>query len=272
MPPRSAPTHFLCIPLVTTTARRQLTASLASFSEDVTSPNSFAVPPDAVRPVGTIHLTLGVMSFPKNEGLDKAVALLKTLVPQQILANIKPTFPNPGSSQPRSGSIGEVTSNPTLSSLSVTLRGLHSMQSPSKATVLYAPPADEQRILQTFCEQLQTTFKEAGFIREERPLLLHATIVNTIYVKGGRSQGKGGGFKKKREQLTIDARPIIDRYDDFTWMEEVPMEKIAICRMGAKELDDGDQAYEIEAEIDMAGPGQAEQLDTNLSELSMRSN
>jgi activating signal cointegrator complex subunit 1 len=34
-------------------------------------------------------------------------------------------------------------------------------------------------------------------------------------------------------------------------MENVPIEKIAICKMGAKNLEDGDAAYEVEAEIDM---------------------
>lgn len=79
---------------------------------------------------------------------------------------------------------------------------------------------------------------------ENRPLLLHATMLNTLYVKAGH---RG----KRRERLTVDARGVLDRYDDFVFMRDVTPEKVAICRMGAKEQEDGDQAYEVEAEMDL---------------------
>ncbi|KAI2631909.1 kinase A anchor protein [Hypoxylon sp. NC1633] len=250
MPPRPSPTHFLCLPLVTGASRRQLSASLSAFSADVTSSNSLAVPEQAIRPVGTLHLTIGVMSFPKDEGLEKAVALLKTLIPRKMLASVKAADattaipdPTPEEVQP-----AKEASGPPSPLLCVTLKGLHSMQqATSKTSVLYAPPVDTEGTLRKFCESLRSTFQEAGLMTvENRPLLLHATILNTIYVKGGNR--KGG---KRHERLTIDAREIINRYDDFVWMEEVPVQKIAICRMGAKKQEDGDEAYEVEAEIDL---------------------
>ncbi|KAI0601883.1 kinase A anchor protein [Biscogniauxia sp. FL1348] len=250
MPPRPPPTHFLCIPLVNGASRNQLSASLASFNADVTSPDSFGIPEQAVRPVGTLHLTLGVMSFPKNEGLEQAVSLLKTLVPRQILAatNVPPADITSGLE--RQGTGTKEPSGPLSPLLSVTLKGLRSMQPASKASVLYSSPIDSEGTLMKFCERLRSTFQEAGFIAEEnRPLLLHATIVNTIYVKG-RNSGKGKG--KRYDKLTIDARGILERYDGFVWMQDVPVEKIAICRMGAKKQDDGEEAYEVEAEIDIA--------------------
>ncbi|KAI1388736.1 kinase A anchor protein [Hypoxylon trugodes] len=252
MPPRPSPTHFLCLPLVTGTSRHQLSSNLSAFSADVTSPDSFAIPEQAIRPLGTLHLTIGVMSFPKDEGLEKAVALLKTLVPRKILANIKAAEATEVTinSARGLGDPAKETSGPPPPLLSVTLRGLHSMQpAASKASVLYAPPIDAEGTLRRFCENLRSTFQEAGLMDEEnRPLLLHATILNTIYVKGRNRNGKGG---KRHEKLTIDARGILDRYDDFVWMEDVPVEKIAICRMGAKKQEDGDEAYEVEAEIDI---------------------
>ncbi|RYP14992.1 hypothetical protein DL765_005989 [Monosporascus sp. GIB2] len=251
MPPRPPPTHFLCIPLVTGTSRHQLSASLGSFKADVTSPDSFGVPEQAIRPVGTIHLTLGVMSFPKNEGLEDAVSLLKTLIPRQILASATTTSMGECAPEPtqQSAKATEPT-GPSPPLLSVTLRGLHSMQLASQSSVLYASPVDQDGTLLKFCESVRSTFQEAGLMTEEnRPLLLHATIMNTIYVKGRDRRGGGHG-KKKKEKLTLDARGIIDRYDDFVWMEDVPVEKIAICKMGAKKQEDGDEAYEVEAEID----------------------
>ncbi len=90
-PPRPALTHFLCLPLVTAASRPQLSESLASFHADVTSATGFNVPAEAVRPVDTLHLTLGVMSLPqKEEELDRAVALLAALKPREILSRIKP--------------------------------------------------------------------------------------------------------------------------------------------------------------------------------------
>lgn len=198
----------------------------------------------AVRPVGTLHLTLGVMSFPGNEGLDKAVALLKTINPSQILANIATS-----ASTRQDPNVGKPCS-PIPPPLSVTLKGLRAMQSAAKASVLYAPPLDVDGALTKFCEVLRSTFQETGLMVEDsRPLLLHATILNTIYVK--RDGAARGGRRKKRDKLTIDARQILDRYSDYLWMEDVPIEKIAICRMGAKRLEDGDEAYEVEADIDV---------------------
>ncbi|KAI1471182.1 kinase A anchor protein [Daldinia caldariorum] len=242
MPPRPSPTHFLCLPLVTGASRHQLSTSLSAFSADVTSPDNFAVPEQAIRPLGTLHLTIGVMSFPKDDGLDKAVALLKTLVPRKMMASIKAAESLKSTERPAQEPTG-----PPPPLLSVTLKGLHSMQPASKASVLYAPPVDTEGTLFKFCESLRSAFQEAGLMAEEnRPLLLHATIMNTIYVKG-RSRKSG----KRSEKLTIDARDILDRYHDHVWMEDVPVEKIAICKMGAKKQEDGDEAYEVEAEIDL---------------------
>ncbi|KAK8107773.1 kinase A anchor protein [Apiospora kogelbergensis] len=202
MAPRPPPTHFLCIPLVSSLSRPQLASALASFSSDVTSPQSFGVPAEAIRPVGTLHLTLGVMSFPKNEGLDRATELLKTLVPRQILGSIT------GPQQQVQGLESNIQDKdkdkdppkPLPQQLSVTLRGLHSMQSSlSKAAVLYSPPVDTDGTLQKFCESVKQTFQLAGIMaEEERPLLLHATILNTIYVKGE----KGGGTGRRQQGET----------------------------------------------------------------------
>ncbi|KAI3327906.1 kinase A anchor protein [Xylariaceae sp. AK1471] len=250
MPPRPSPTHFLCIPLVTATSRQQISANLSSFRVDVTNLDSFGVPEQAIRPVSTLHLTLGVMSFPKDEGLEKAVALLKTIIPRHILANIVSSSPTRLSVSKQLAAEAGGPPGPPPPLLSVTLRGLHAMQSAAKASVLYASPVDTDGVLTNFCETLQSTFQGAGLMVEDnRPLLLHATILNTIYVKG-RTTSRGGK-EKKHEKLTIDARQIMERYDDYVWMENMPIEKIAICKMGAKKLEDGDAAYEVEAEIDM---------------------
>ena len=90
MPPKPRPTHFLCVPLVTTTSRPQLAWSLGSFRADVAGLNGYGLPPDAVRPVGTLHLTLGVMCFPGGAGIDRATEVLRALEPRALLAGVFP--------------------------------------------------------------------------------------------------------------------------------------------------------------------------------------
>ena len=237
MPPKPSPTHFLCIPL----AGVQLARSLAAFRSDVTSAMSFGVPQEAVRPLGTLHLTLGVMSL-KGDVLDRAVALLKSLRFKEILARVR------AENVANAGALAGVSEAPGKDSLSITLQGLHPMQAASKTSVIYAPPIDPSGILYRFCERIKAAFQDAGLMTDEnRPLLLHATIINTIYVKGQHAP-RG----KHRERLTIDARDIVSRYDDYVWIEDMPVNRIAICRMGAKKIEGtDDEAYEIEAEVEL---------------------
>ncbi|ROW12943.1 hypothetical protein VPNG_04652 [Cytospora leucostoma] len=260
-------THFLCIPLATARSRPQLSQNLASFRDDVTRPKDlggFELPADAVRPVGTLHLTLGMMSFPNGEGLDRAVEKLRSLRPREILSSVGgPVMPGavdePGTT--RAAASPETAdhhhhhqqqqSQQQQPQVSITLKGLHSMQKPEKATILYAPPSDPLGILHGFGEKIKAQFREAGLLAPgDLPLLLHATVVNTIYVKGRNKHAK----KKWERTVIADAQAIIDRYEDQVWMEDVPLDKIAICRMSARPVERGgvvvDAAYEVEAEID----------------------
>ena len=82
-------THFLCIPLVNDLTRRQLDRSLRHFREDILtdgigdpgldSDESVEMIMQAIRPVGTLHLTLGVMSLMSEERVAEAVGVLKSL-------------------------------------------------------------------------------------------------------------------------------------------------------------------------------------------------
>lgn len=261
MPPKPAPTHFLCIPL----AGSQLVRSLAAFRADVTTDPSAGsygpsagpgagagtIPDRAVRPPGTLHLTLGVMSL-RDEAVTRAVELLRTTRLSEVLEQARTA----SAVTPAARAMGAATTTPDGEGLSITLRGLSAMQSPSKTSVLYVPPLDPTLLLRRFCEALRARFTDAGFmVPEDRPLLLHATVVNTIYVKGGNIYRRGGkGKGKGRERLTLDARDIIDRYEDHVWVEGMPVESVRICRMGAKKVEgeeegEEDEAYEVEAEV-----------------------
>ncbi|CAK7268082.1 hypothetical protein SEPCBS119000_002880 [Sporothrix epigloea] len=276
-PPRPQLTHFLCIPLATPSGRPQLADSLATFHADMSTisvsmtsgggggPGSASnsnsttrrgrLPPAALRPVGTLHLTLGVLSLADGDRLEQALQRLQSL-----------TRENGG---------GVEKNNLAGTPISMALRGLHAMQPPARATVLYASPVDESTgqlavaggPLLALCERVRAVFADL-LVPDERPLLLHATMVNTIYAQeshgGGRGrenrngrQGSHSGGRGTRAKLTFDSRDILERYDDFVWMKRMQVQSIALCRMGAHTttVDNAgntvDAAYQVEAEINV---------------------
>lgn len=280
-------THFLCIPLVTAESKPQLEASLAKFRANVSpSPRTLEntqiaqeatsesgdkvtsnVHPKAIRPVGVLHCTLGVMSL-SQEKLTEATRLLQTLNLSSLLDSATPT-----------SSSAEPTSNTSNSPLKISLKGLTSMHSPQKTSILYTAPSDPTNRLQPFCQALQDAFKKAELlVPDDRPLKLHATIVNTIYAKGRKkppprrqesmstSTGADAGGGDDRSQghgpnanapLKVDARGILERYEDYVWAENVVLDRVAICEMGAKKKFDGDEnvvAEEYEEVTSLALP------------------
>ncbi|KAL2109908.1 hypothetical protein VUR80DRAFT_1876 [Thermomyces stellatus] len=251
LPKRPPLTHFLCIPLVTPVSRRELSASLSSFRREVVSANEkcFRIPDGAIRPLGTLHLTLGVMSLREEGKLDEAVALLKGLRMSEILREVRREEAE--RAKKAAELVGEisVTKEDAEEAMAISLRGLRSMQKASQATTLYAPPVDARGHLHPFCEMLRARFLEAGLmVDDNRPLLLHATIVNTIYVKDKNSKAKG-----RKKASTLDAENLLDRYEDYVWLENFVVDRVAICKMGAKEVlgedEEGDgAAYEVVAE------------------------
>ncbi len=231
------PTHFLCIPLL----RRQLAGNMAAFRADVSNINGAApMPADAVRPPGTMHITLGVMSLPQPAQLARAVAVLRELRLRDILAETRAAL-----LQQRAR--GPAGAPAPAGHVWLTLKGLGAMQDASHTGVLYAPPLDVEGqgagVLYAFCQAVRRRFIEAGLMEaDRRPFLLHATVVNTTHVKRARGQG--------RERLMLDARALLDEYADHVWLDRHQVRALAICRMGAKPRGDrGDEAYEVVEEV-----------------------
>jgi activating signal cointegrator complex subunit 1 len=275
MPPHSPPirpTHFLCLPLATSASRAELETSLSLFLAHIAGPTPqtpAGIPAQVVRPPGTIHLTLGVMSLLTQDRIDGALSLLQTLDLTAMLADSRPAAVSNvvgpgiavrGQKEDEHGNKQMVSSVATPGApkpvgLRITLRGLVSMHDPVQTSILYAPPVDEDGSLYVFCNRLRSVFLDTGFlIPETRPLLLHASIVNTIYAQGG--QRGGGRHGRKRTKMVIDARGLLETYKEKTWVN-ARLEKVAICRMGAQKIRDvhgretGDEAYVIESEIEM---------------------
>ena len=286
-------THFLCIPLVTPSSKSQLETSIETFRRNLSSdqqpeqttadqPDQFNQPathihPKAIRPVGVLHCTLGVMSLLDKSKLEKAIALLQTLNVQQLLldaaaAAAATSTPNSAPTQSTQNSTESNNKTPAAAPpppptpLTINLKGLASMHDPQNTSILYIPPSDPTQRLYPFCLALQKIFtKEGILLPDDRDLKLHATIVNTVYAKGrkkpalkeegrmgmtvgGSSSSSGTPGQQDNDTTTsqrpnphtdnaplkFDARPLLEAYESFVWAEDVVLDRIAICEMGAK--------------------------------------
>jgi len=281
-PPTKKPplTHFLCLPLITSTSKPQLEASITSFRQTVTSERpqekasedgvSRTIHSKAIRPVGVMHCTLGVMSLDQDR-LGKAIKLLQSLDITQLLSEaahsppgttnvdrqeITPKEPStkhegPVSLQrPISPPAAERASREITSSesIKIDLKGLVSMHAPDKTSIIYIEPCDSSKRLYPLCLALQDIFNREGIlVPDDRKLRLHATLVNTIYAKGRKSQGHGSNANAPSK---IDARALLDEYADFVWAKDVVLDRIAICEMGAKKrIENGEVVGEEYTEV-----------------------
>jgi activating signal cointegrator complex subunit 1 len=299
--PKKPPlTHFLCLSLVTEASRQHLQARLATFKEELAKDGP--VPTKAVRPVGTLHMTLGVMSLNPQE-LEGAVQHLANLNLHNLLRDI--THRRIAEKAAEDGTIAEnlnAAAMPDTDALTVNLESLVPMQAPHKTSILYAEPRDGTQRLVPFAEELREQFTKKGFmVEDDRPLRLHATILNTVYAKPKKGKGrllKQAGTEEKQQQphqeeqeddnasvastmegdltalpdpstveppdrneghgpdgkswMRFDARSLIEKYKDFVWAEDVRIDRVLICKMGAKKIlsEDGevlDEAYEVVA-------------------------
>lgn len=327
---RKAPlTHFLCLPLVTANSRPQLERSMQEFRDilSVDQSNSTISPermhrgsdfnkeevlpgvhPKAIRPVGALHCTLGVMSL-DEERLRRAIVLLENLDIIGLLggdssgqersdrSTISSTSTNSKSagsnSSNRTKSINEqldlISLNQlTYKPLTIDLKGLMSMHPPRKTSILYSAPqettAEDPERLFRFCLAVQKLFREQRLlVEDERPLKLHVTIVNTVYTKSRETRSKAqeetlnflssapsfsaqpatpemdtkiwghtneddvskndasrksGPGRKANAPLKIDATALLERFKNFVFAENVVLDRLAICEMGAKVSDD----------------------------------
>ncbi|KAF2263164.1 hypothetical protein CC78DRAFT_466291 [Lojkania enalia] len=263
-------THFLCLPLVNEESRPQFLAALEKFGVELQKES--LVPAKAVRPVGTLHLTLGVMALDQG-GLEAAETCLRDLDLRTLLRDVenlqreKEDAEGGISLKPAQATTLDIVPSDRIP-VSIELEALIPMQQPHKTSILYAEPKDVSARLYPFASALRGHFAEKGFlIEDKRTLKLHATIVNTIYAKPG---GRRGNCKpaKPQEQvglrseshgvnakswLRFDATQLIEKYRNFVWAEKVVIDRVQICKMGAKKIfnKEGevlDEEYEVVAE------------------------
>ena len=300
-------THFLCLPLLTTTSIPQLQKSLSLFKQSVTrsarpetpaaeeaeaeaSITNVVIPEKAFRPLGVLHLTLGVMSLRSEEKMNDVKGLLEGLDLTELLEGREDQLVDssqsvdvltdngicqskietpPLDSTDRGPTFLEtlkravtppILSRPKMCGepLTISLRGLQAFPKPDKATVLHCPPHDPSSRLYPFCLRLKQKFVDAGFMEpDDRPLVLHATIVNTVYAKPDRRHEK-----RRMGTIAFNATEMMRIYNEkagievdgvsgnFVWASDILIDRVSICEMGSRLVDDTTlgQEYAVFAE------------------------
>ncbi|KAI9280696.1 AKAP7 2'5' RNA ligase-like domain-containing protein [Sporodiniella umbellata] len=183
--PPKRPTHFLSLPI-----------SLTDFSLESLYSKMNEVEQSAFVLPANFHITLGVMSLPTRLEIEQAVHFLN----EQCLCIVNSVLQEP---------------------LSVTLQNLAVMQSdPAKTHVLYVEPHDNTQSLIKLCTKIIEKMIAGGYMqKEDRPLKLHATIINTAHSKKGRM----------RE--SFDARSILQKYGNIS-LGKVRLDKLHLMKMG----------------------------------------
>lgn len=282
-------THFLCLPLITESSYPQLSRGLEKLKQELGSEG--VVPIRAVRPVGTLHLTLGVMALSDAE-LEEAMQFLQALDLQRLLHDtMMQLLAQQAAEDGRTAETFASAALPESDALTVDLKALVPMQDARRTSILYAEPVDGGGRLVPFARAVRELFMDKGFmVREARELRLHATIVNTIYAKpkgrkkaGGRDANQQHGRESaqhsdeeskmtEREERReghgpdakswrhFNARTLMEQYKDFIWAEGVRVDRVQICKMGAKKIWSGakegegevvDERYEVVCEKKM---------------------
>lgn len=257
---KPALTHFLCLPLINAASRSVLEGSIRKFKEEAISLQQALIEDDtaggakrvnnakvvldllrnprAVRPIGTLHLTIGVMSLQDGKNQEPGARLQEAIT---LLDKF------------------ERLSSPLL----IDLAGLNSMSTPTKTSSLYAPPSDASGRLALLCAQIRTAFVDAGLVADKtRDLKLHATMLNSVYAKPGArrdsdgsaaehdnletsARGPQSAFKppkkvSSKSPVKFDAALLLDHFEDFPWVHDLVLDRLAICEMGAKKVLDSE--------------------------------
>lgn len=228
------PTHFLCIPLNTERSRGELTESINRFTHQLREGNEqclfdFDIPVSAIRPAGTLHITIGVMRLDSEQSIQQAIDHLRQL----DLAKMLEDAGMAGSSKSRDAARAQ--------HLELSLGGLEPMHNPRSTSVLYTTPVDSTNRLLPFAQALRNSFSRKSLLLDDcRPLKLHTTIVNTVYAKAEL------GYVQR-----LDSTRLLESFKDFQWLSDFHSERIAICKMGTTKSynSDGHVAHEAYEEI-----------------------
>lgn len=267
-------THFLCLPITTPASLPQLRTSLSTLQSHL--PTSCAIPASAVRPPSTLHLTLGVMSLDPSslqtaiaylQKLDLHGILRAVTTPHDDAANANEAVETGSRAldalivnlqglhamhKPSSTSVlyaeardkGHQTGR--LEAFARSVR-----EKFSKEGFLL----EEDRELRLHVTLVNTIYakkeilgrrnvKGRGIQRIEGDIARGANTnenpprIENASGNTGPPSNTHTNTTPNHPKLTLrfDARPLIHQYQDFLWAQDVQIDRLCICEMGARKV------------------------------------
>lgn len=186
---------------------------------------------NAMRPVGSLHLTLDVLHLPDPSVIARAQQALAALPISEFL---------------RLGADTQADNRADSQAIVVELRSLKAMGNPYSTSVLYAEPFDPTGRLPRLARAVVDHFTSAGMLRPKRKAVrLHATFWNSKYIAPRHATS----WDK------VDARGVFRRYKDHVWADDVVVDRVALCEMGARKVygQEGEVVDEVYEEIASVG-------------------
>ncbi|EEH20863.1 hypothetical protein PABG_03094 [Paracoccidioides brasiliensis Pb03] len=216
---RTRKTHFLSLPLVNETSIAQLASSLAEFKDAIPLrplpvsarlPDRPLVPDAALKPLGTLHLTLGVMSLPTKERQEEALQFLKSLDLEAMLRDVESQTKSQAKTagtRAKAETVMGAAADAPVEPFIINLTSLHALPNARAATVLYANPVDSTARLYPFCVSLRNKFINAGFMEQDiikggaSPPKMEAGSPGTKDICDSDGEGKQGDDRNEDKQV-----------------------------------------------------------------------
>ena len=251
-------THFLAIPLVPPTSRSQVRNSFECLWDDLTA---IGVPTGAIRPLGLLHLDLQIaLSLKTRERMDEATDILQKFSIKEILPTIHESSTSRSLSRDSSSALptSNYHTNNSIAPPSVSISSLFC--TPGREAValsLSAKIYDATHRVRNWKLGLIHAYRAAGLnpkSNSSRNIQRRAAIEeildsydSTVRLVRIPSSTEVTECKWNPRELvhptlhSFDARGLLERYKDNVWIENAPLERVSICKIGfdrlrAKEL------------------------------------
>ena len=246
-------THFLAIPLVTPTSKTQLSDSFKCLWDDL---SAIGVPADVIRPLGLLNVTPDIpLSLKTSEHMDKATEILRKASVKNIQPTIHESSTSENLSRHSSGALPTFNydSHNSMAPPSVSISRLFCrLDKDAKVASLNTIVYDPTHILRDWSLRLAHTFRAAGLSPKRhapRTRYIGAALENPFgfsdaticLLKIPRStevipcKWNPGRFTSPR-LYSFDARGLLERYKNHVWIENAPLERVSICKIGLQRL------------------------------------
>lgn len=254
-------THFVRIPLSTAGSRPQLDQAYKRVMNDEVATeagfeNEMLVPPVLLR------VQLGSLSLDTPARVNAAIEHLRQLDVQSIYTQCL---------QRRKSQCPEFELAEGRSELRVKIHGLKNYSRNTDLTrcmLLWAPVIDEAKVLPTLCHAVRSSLERAGLLQivplPHQSLNEIRDTYTPIFDSSRMSTDEDNNKPSLRElprksklKKRFDATELYPKYRDFTWAQDVQLEKISLCKIGLKQIErQGEivgQGYEEVASIPLPG-------------------